>query len=348
MIHAPILYYNEEAERYLNELASHIKFSQLFVLTDENTSRYCLPLCETFLGHQTFTEIQIKSGESNKTLNSCSLIWSSLTQHKADRNALVLLLGGGVLTDMGAFAASCYKRGIRFINIPTTLLAMVDASTGSKTGIDFEGLKNHIGLFSSPLATLVHQAFLPTLDQREFKSGVCEMLKHGLIANALHWKNLVAHLEHPEPFIADSVNIKIAVVSEDPTEQGMRKILNFGHTFGHAIETSFLNSSAPLLHGEAIAAGIILESYLSSAYGSLGEKDNELIAKTLVNYYMLPQLSQTIQEEVIALMAHDKKNHKAEINFVALTEIGRAIYDVNYSDEALRQAFDYYNRITYR
>ena len=348
MIHAPVLFYQVEAESYLGSLDSIAEYSQLFVLTDENTHAHCLPLLNRFLADQTYIEIQIPSGEVNKTISSCTYIWSQLTAHQADRSALVLLLGGGVLTDMGAFAASCYKRGLRFVNIPTTLLAMVDASTGSKTGIDFEGLKNHIGLFSSPLATLIHQDFLRTLDLRQFKSGVCEMFKHGLIASASHWQLLKTHIEHPEQLIAESVALKVKIVSQDPTEKGLRKILNFGHTLGHALETYFLNTENPLLHGEAIAAGILLESFLSAHYGSLSNAELDDISSTLNSYYTLPQLSRETQEAVVLLMRHDKKNHKDAVNFVALAKIGEAKYDITYTDEALQEAFDFYNTLTYR
>ena len=348
MIQEPVLFYNKNAEAYLGSLDTQINFSQLFVLTDENTNTHCLPLLIEWLGHSHFIEIQIHSGEEHKTIYSCTSIWQQLTAHKADRKALLLLLGGGVLTDMGAFAASCYKRGVQFLNIPTTLLAMVDASTGSKTGIDFDGLKNHIGLFSSPIATLIHQDFLKTLDQRQFKSGVCEMFKHGLIANASHWKSLVSNLNEPEKLVSDSVSIKIKIVTQDPTEKGLRKILNFGHTLGHAIETHFLGTSAILLHGEAIAAGIILESYLSSSFGELSAKALEEITHTINGYYRLPSFSKNYQQAIYGLMKHDKKNHKDAVNFVALTKIGEATYDANYTDQAIDQAFDFYNTLTYR
>lgn len=348
MIQEPILFYNKDAESYLGSLEAQRDFSQLFVITDENTNEHCLPLLTEWLGHKQFIEIQIRSGEEYKTISSCASIWQELTSHKADRKALILLLGGGVLTDMGAFAASCYKRGVQFLNIPTTLLAMVDASTGSKTGIDFDGLKNHIGLFSSPIATLIHQDFLKTLDQRQFKSGVCEMFKHGLIANADHWKSLISRVHEPEKLISDSVSIKINIVTQDPTEKGMRKILNFGHTLGHAIETHFLGSSGALLHGEAIAAGIILESFLSSNFGELSAIALEEIAHTLNEYYHLPSLSRSEQEAICGLIKHDKKNHKDTVNFVALTKIGEAVYDATYTDQAIDQAFVFYNALTYR
>lgn len=348
MIQPPELYFNAAAQSYLNNLNEQLRFSKLFVLTDTNTSTHCLPAFKEQLGHSDFTEITCEAGELNKNIQTCSKIWSVLTAHKADRNALIVLLGGGVLTDMGAFAASCYKRGIRFLNIPTTLLAMVDASTGSKTGIDFEGLKNHIGLFSSPVATLVDHQYLKTLDQRNLKSGVAEMFKHGLIYNREHWKNLLEQQSKPESLIADSVAIKIEIVNQDPTEKGLRKILNFGHTLGNAIETHFLETSQPLLHGEAIALGMILEAYLSHAYGSLAKEELTEITATLSSFYDLPELTAADRKAIVPLLQHDKKNTSNAIQFVGLKQIGEALYDVQYSSEAINDSFDYYEGITCR
>jgi len=348
MIQPPELYFNAAAQSYLNDLKERVSFSKLFVLTDTNTSNKCLPTFKKHLGHSDFVEITCEAGELHKNLQSCSTIWSTLTAHKADRNALMVLLGGGVLTDMGAFAASCYKRGIRFLNIPTTLLAMVDASTGSKTGIDFEGLKNHIGLFSSPVATLVDQHYLNTLDQRNIKSGVAEMFKHGLIYNIDHWRNLTENHSKPERLIEDSVAIKIEIVTQDPTEKGLRKILNFGHTLGHAIETHFLETSEQLLHGEAITLGMILEAYLSHANGSLAKNELDEITKLLCAYYELPKLTVADRKAIIPLLQHDKKNSANTIQFVGLKRIGEAIYDVQYSAKAIDEAFDFYDRSTCR
>ena len=348
MIQPPELYFNAKAQSYLNHLNERLSFSKLFVLTDTNTSTKCLPALKELLGHSDFIEITCEAGELHKNIKTCSAIWSTLTEHKADRNALLVLLGGGVLTDMGAFAASCYKRGIRFLNIPTTLLAMVDASTGSKTGIDFEGLKNHIGLFSSPVATLIDQQFLKTLDQRNLKSGVAEMFKHGLIYNREHWKSLKEQHLNPEILIADSVAIKIDIVNQDPTERGLRKILNFGHTLGHAIETHFLETPQPLLHGEAIALGMILEAYLSHTCGSLAKEELDEITTTLCTFYELPALSDADRKSIVPLLQHDKKNAANTVQFVGLKQIGEALYDVQYSAEAIDDGFDYYNGITCR
>lgn len=348
MIQPPELYFNATAQSYLNHLNERLSFSKLFVLTDTNTSNKCLPALKELLGHSDFIEITCEAGELHKNINTCSTIWSALTEHKADRNALLILLGGGVLTDMGAFAASCYKRGIRFLNIPTTLLAMVDASTGSKTGIDFEGLKNHIGLFSSPVATLIDQQFLKTLDQRNLKSGVAEMFKHGLIYNREHWKSLKEQHLNPEILIADSVAIKIDIVNQDPTERGLRKILNFGHTLGHAIETHFLETPQPLLHGEAIALGMILEAHLSHTCGSLAKEELDEITTTLCTFYELPALSDADRNSIVPLLQHDKKNSANTVQFVGLKQIGEALYDVQYSAEAIDDGFDYYNGITCR
>lgn len=224
---------------YIKELLASIEHSQLFLLGDENSKKYCYPLIKDHIEYHQV--IEVASGEKHKTLNSCNLIWNALTNATADRKALLINLGGGVITDMGGFCAGTYKRGIRFINIPTTLLSQVDASVGAKTGIDFNGYKNHIGLFCEAEAVLVNPLFHKTLPQEQMVSGYAEMLKHGLIADKKHWQDCLENgfEKFSNDLIQQSVKIKEKVVDADPTEKGLRKILNFGHTIGHAIETHF-------------------------------------------------------------------------------------------------------------
>ncbi|MEM6829454.1 MAG: 3-dehydroquinate synthase family protein, partial [Bacteroidota bacterium] len=229
----------------LDQLVEKWRPDKIAVLVDENTFEHCLPLVKV----EGTSIIQIESGESNKNLETCSHIWSHMTQHAFTRKSLLVNLGGGVIGDMGGFAASTYKRGIKFVNMPSTLLSQVDASIGGKLGIDFEGLKNHIGLFREPDHVIVYPGFLATLPQREMKSGFAEVIKHSLIADKTHWEYLKTTTFNDlnwNEMIPKSIAIKQEVVSKDPTEQGYRKVLNFGHTLGHAIESHFLNSETPL------------------------------------------------------------------------------------------------------
>ena len=249
---------SQEVKLIINELKPH----KIAILVDENTTKYCLPL----LNLKEISIIEIESGERNKTLKTCQQIWEFFTKLNFSRNSLMINLGGGVIGDMGGFAAAVYKRGIKFVNVPTTLLSQVDASVGGKLGIDFEGFKNHIGVFQTPYRVIIDTNFLTTLSEKEKKSGYAEVLKHALIKDKKYWEQLkkcsFEKLQWNE-IVAKSVAIKHEVVQEDPKENGLRKILNFGHTLGHAIESFCLNTKQPLLHGEAIAMGIILESYLS-------------------------------------------------------------------------------------
>jgi 3-dehydroquinate synthase len=297
-----------------------------------------------------FDTIVIPSGESNKTIATCELVWNRLTALNTDRKALVLNLGGGVVTDLGGFAVSCYKRGIDFINIPTTLLAMVDASTGGKTGVDFGVLKNHIGLFSEPIFTWVNSKFLQTLPEREYRSGASEMLKHGIIDSKAHFDAVSSNMKNLSRLIPDSVAIKQRIVAQDPTEKGLRKILNFGHTLGHAIESYYLHTNTQLVHGEAIAIGMQMEAYLSTIFCGLEETTCKLIIETFRNHYPNVTLDPATFEGIIDLMLQDKKNERGCIRFVGIKDFGEPIYDIEIDTSAIVNAFEYYNglnRTTY-
>ena len=309
-----------------------LDYSQIAILVDEITKRDCLPI---FLGANPQLNhaliIEIKSGEENKDISTCSFIWEQLTKTNFDRNSLLINLGGGVIGDMGGFAASTYKRGIDFIQIPTTLLAMVDASVGGKLGIDFKDLKNQIGLFNNPKAVLIYPNFLKTLPENQLKSGFAEVLKHALIADVDLWEKLK---EIPfkdlnwEEIIETSIQIKNSIVKDDPFEHGDRKKLNFGHTFGHAIESYYLEKGTPILHGEGVFMGIILETEISH----LSENDKNEIKNYILRNFALPYTPK--KYNLHKFLINDKKNKNSKINFSLLKSIGNCSIDnLFYSDE---------------
>ena len=305
------------------------KYSKIGILVDENTKEFCLPLLSKI---KKSIVIEIKSAEENKNIDSCNLIWEALSQNSFDRNSLLINLGGGVIGDMGGFCASTYKRGIDFIQIPTSLLAMVDASVGGKLGIDFNGLKNHVGLFSNPKSVIINPKFLETLAENELKSGFAEVVKHALITD----KNLWNHLKNSnlldldwEEIIENSVQIKNKIVMSDPKEKGERKKLNFGHTFGHAIESYYLQKGTPILHGEAIFMGIILESELSSL--SVSEKND--IKNYILSNFSLPYTPS--KSNLLNFLRNDKKNFEEKINFSLLEGIGNCTINNLFSEDEL-------------
>lgn len=328
----------------LSEFLASNSYSTIMVLVDENTKRHCYPLIKSTLPkHQL---IIIKSGEQEKTLITCEKIWFAMTQAKLDRHSLVINLGGGVIGDMGGFCASTYKRGIDFIQLPTTLLAQVDASVGGKLGIDFHGFKNHIGVFQIPKAVLIDPAFLKTLSPRELRSGFAEIAKHCLIADTNKWNEICRKDLDQQDFadlIAHSVAIKQQVVVADPTEKGLRKILNFGHTLGHAIETYFLGKEAlHLLHGEAIAAGMIAEAYLSFKRKLIDDVLLIQIEEFFFSIYGKINLLPSDFEAILKLTLQDKKNKSGEVRFSLLNGYGSCAYDVVVSKAEMRRALAYY------
>jgi len=319
-------------------------YSGLAVIVDENTKDHCYPLIkETLPSHDL---IEIRSGEEYKTIDTCTDIWQQITESALDRQALVINLGGGVIGDMGGFCAAAYKRGISFINIPTTLLAMVDASIGGKLGIDFKHFKNHIGFFQEPDHVFVDAEFLKTLDPRELRSGFAEVIKHSLIADASYWPNFAGnnvdnqdwqkHIEH-------SIEVKEAVVESDPTEKGYRKILNFGHTVGHAVESYFLNiPGKKILHGEAVAIGMICESRLSVQLTGLKESDLTMITDYILKVFGKVEITKEDIEEIVLLCQQDKKNEKGKIRFSLLESLGKATFDIDVKPDLIRNSLEEY------
>jgi 3-dehydroquinate synthase len=327
-------------------------YSQLIVLTDDNTKQHCWPILQKELDQWPLAPINITPGEQHKTIPTCQHIWSAMFDLKVDRNALFINLGGGVIGDMGGFCASTYKRGIDFIQIPTTLLSQVDASIGGKLGIDFMQVKNSVGLFRDPQAVFIAPQFLKTLSQREVRSGFAEIIKHSLIADARQWEQIQA-ITTLQPvdwsdIIPQSLMIKKDIVEADPFEKGLRKALNFGHTVGHAIESHALESAQPLLHGEAIAVGMICESYLSRLYLSLSEKDLEAIADYIYRLYQPRAVDTKDYDTYLALMANDKKNEGKAINFTLLQAPGKAEVNQTCTEKEIRDSLDFFNTICNR
>jgi len=323
----------------LNKYLVGYSFSRIGVLVDENTRSFCLPIISDLVEHATIVEIS--SGEKHKNLETCQEIWDQLTEAFFDRHALLINLGGGVIGDMGGFCAATYKRGISFVNIPTTLLAQVDASVGGKLGIDFKGYKNHIGVFREPDHVLIDPVFLNTLPQRELRSGFAEVVKHALIADGSYWPKIsrqtfleqdwTSHIKH-------SIKIKKQVVKEDPTEKGLRKILNFGHTLGHAVESYYLNQQdRNLLHGEAIAAGMIMESYLSGMILKMKEEEVNEIQNYICSVFDKIIFSEKDIQPIINLSIQDKKNEKGIVNFSLLKNIGEATYNIPVSRSQMEE-----------
>lgn len=339
------VYFQQQGRDVLKDLLAKNLHSKYIILCDENTYIHCVPEILRVFDSFHFEIIVIPSGEQNKSLESCGVVWNRLTELNADRKSLLINIGGGVLTDLGGFVASCYKRGIDFIHIPTTLLSMVDASTGGKTGVDFGSFKNQIGTFSNPLFTWVNPIFLNTLDSRQIRSGSCEMIKHGLIKEKNHFFEVIQHMDSLGTFIESSIKIKQEVVKEDPKEEGVRKILNFGHTLGHALESYYLGSSKELLHGEAIAAGMIMEGYLSSIKCGLSLNEMKIIQEALLTYFPYQSIKSEDVENIISLTLQDKKNMRNKVLFVGLSTIGSATYDIELTHDDAKEAIAYYRNL---
>jgi 3-dehydroquinate synthase len=333
----------------LNEMLPEYNNSGIFVLVDENTSKLCLPLLiEKCPAVENSGIIIIPSGETNKTVASVELLWRNLIAGNAVRNSLLICLGGGVISDIGGFAAASFKRGMDFIHIPTTLLSMVDAAIGGKTGVNLDSIKNQIGLFALPKAVFIFSEFLKTLPDRQKLSGYAEMIKHAMIDSEAHFNKLI-RLNSPnkvcnEVDILESAAVKLRIVEADPTEKGIRKALNFGHTLGHAIESfSHKHDPDPLLHGEAIAIGLICESFISMRLLGLTEDDLRRMS-SLVNWHFPHyRFSHGSANELFELMNHDKKNlEKSQLNFSLLGKIGEPVLDVVPGEKLIRESLHFY------
>lgn len=321
------------------------KTSKVFILTDENVAQFWLPEIEYWLNCKNAVEIVIKAGERHKNLQTVQRIWKTLMKHHADRNALLINLGGGVVTDMGGFAASTYKRGIKFVNVPTTLLAMVDAAIGGKTGIDFGGGKNQIGTFAEAEEVIIDPVFLETLPQREICSGLAEMLKYGFVADP----NLLnVNLENYQQYITRCGENKREIVMQDPTEKGLRKVLNFGHTLGHAIESHCLTTDYPLLHGESVALGMLGALWLSVKQLGLDEKVLQNFEKQLPMLLSETEtsFSESDIESILGYLVHDKKNKDEKPQFVLLEAVGKPVWDVEIEPNLVKSSLQYLIKVS--
>lgn len=334
-------------ERDLVNAIAECEHDKIFILTDQTTHDMCLPKLQNFLCLKGAQSIVIKAGDTNKTLDSLAEVWTALSQGGATRHSLMINLGGGMVTDLGGFAASTFKRGIDFINIPTTLLAIVDASVGGKTGINFGGLKNEIGVFSDSKFVIINTQFLDTLDHDNICSGYAEMLKHGLISDNKHWAELVGfNLAQPDlaqlqRMVAESIKVKERIVTEDPHEHGIRKALNLGHTVGHALESFAMKHGRPVLHGYAVAYGMVCELYLSARKtGFPTDKMHQTVRFILDHYGRLPYTCDDYPE-LLELMRHDKKNTSGIINFTLLGGIGDIRINQTATKEEIEEALDF-------
>jgi 3-dehydroquinate synthase len=341
-----------ELENELGKILSRYPANKIFLATEQNCDKFCVPLISNTPGFDQFKKIVIPSGEENKKLSSVEKIWFFLSQNGADRKSLVVNLGGGMLTDLGSFAASTIKRGMDFVNIPTTLLAQVDASVGGKTGFNFNGLKNEIGVINQPDTVLIDTRFLKTIDKPNFISGYAEMIKHGLIDSPEHLEEVrnfdLNNIDYEllREIIARSVAIKDLFVFRDPNERNIRKALNFGHTIGHAFESSALELGHPILHGFAIAYGMIAELYLSHKVCNLPLAIFNELSDWIINIYGKFTIEEDQFESFYQLMTHDKKNEGARVNFTLIPSIGEVAINQNCDKKLIFEALKYYKSLT--
>ena len=341
------VHFQDKGYNLLSNLIAKNNYSTLFILVDENTFKYCYPkFIPNLQTDKRIEVIEIESGEINKNLETCIGVWNAITELGGDRNSLIITLGGGVITDLGGFVASCFKRGIDFVNIPTTLLSMVDASVGGKTGVDLGVLKNQIGLFANPEMVLVDTAYLTTLSDREIKSGTAEVIKYGITYDVTLFNEIKNNKDLKiEDLIFRSIEIKNEVVLKDPKEQNIRKILNFGHTLGHAIESFYLESEdkKSLTHGEAIAIGMVCECFISAKLlGFQTEKVKEVKDLVLSIYSKIALLTDDFTG-IMELLKHDKKNVNGQVNFVLLKDFEDYKLDCKVQEDLIIDSMEFYN-----
>ena len=337
------IHIDESLTQFSQFLEGH-EYSQIIVLTDVNCDEHCFPVLLDHIPENSNMEVlTITAGESSKSLEACEAIWQNLLDLEVDRNALMINLGGGMITDLGGLIATTWKRGIDFIHVPTSLLGMVDASIGGKTGINFNGVKNIIGSFTEPKRVFISKTFLNTLPEREYISGFAEVLKYGLVTNADLW-NKLKELKHTDvdDYLEETTRVKIGIVEEDHFEEGRRKILNFGHTIGHGIESYCLSQDCEVLHGEAVAAGMICESYMSMKLNDLTEEEYKEIKETIQGHFEKIPLETEDIEPILEYMRNDKKNDSDEFQFSLINEIGSCDIHQPASVEDIQEALQNY------
>jgi 3-dehydroquinate synthase len=340
----------------LNNWLKEKNYSSLFIVTDLNVYDHCLSIIQQNVpALAKAAVIPILPGESHKTTISVQIIWQMLIEHEADKKALLINLGGGLITDMGGFAAATYKRGIDFINVPTTLLAMIDASIGGKTGVDFDNIKNAVGVIKNPEAVFVHSAFLHTLPHDQLVSGLAEMIKHGLIAGEdlllplLMFSSTILGELTTIPanaatvnIMSESIGVKLNIVSKDPEEKNIRKQLNFGHTFGHALESWLLQKQQPVLHGICVAAGMIVALQLSEKLAGLDAIEKEKLVGHIKHLFPPILFREDDIDYIIGFMKQDKKNSSGEIRFVLMKEPGVMLVDQLVNEDEIKEGLKYY------
>ncbi len=348
----PNIIFSANITKSLDEAVAAIAHDRTFILTDETTAKLCRPLVESCAALNEATDIVIGATDTHKTLETLAGVWKALGDGGASRHSLLICLGGGMVTDLGGFAAATFKRGMACINIPTTLLSMVDAAVGGKTGINFNGLKNEIGAFSDPRAVIVSTDFLRTLDSENLRSGYAEMLKHGLISNQKAWADLLTFdLEKPDfallqGRVEESIAVKEKIVTEDPHEHGIRKALNLGHTVGHAFESFALEEERPVLHGYAVAWGLVCELYLSCIKCGFPQKKMRQTLAFVKAHYGSFVFTCDHYERLLAFMLHDKKNEGGIINFTLLGEVGDIRLNQSATKEEIFEMLDFFREGT--
>lgn len=341
------IHFEEKGYNELSNLITNNNYSSVFILVDTNTLEHCYPRFMQLLGTDKPIEvIQIEAGEIHKNIETCVGVWNVMTELGADRKSLLITLGGGVITDLGGFVASTFKRGIDFINIPTTLLSMVDASVGGKTGVDLGVLKNQVGVFANPKLIVIDPDYLHTVTPREIRSGSAEIIKYGMTHDIRLFNEIKSN---PNVNIVDlihrSIEIKNEVVLEDPKEQGVRKVLNWGHTIGHAVESYFLESEhkEALTHGEAITIGMICEAYISHKELDFSEEKMLDIKKNLQQIFGIAPITKSDYASILEYLIHDKKNVGGNINFVLLNDYEDFKLNCTTTQEIIVESLEFYN-----
>jgi 3-dehydroquinate synthase len=342
------IFFTRKIEDQLSAIIAQYRAGDVFLVLEENVEQFCLPVIQRLISEKGIEKISILAGEQNKGINSVVEIWKFLSANGADRKSLLVNFGGGMLTDLAGFAASTFKRGIDFVNIPTTLLSQVDASVGGKTGINHSGLKNEVGTFREPRAVLINVDFLKTLDRENFLSGFAEMIKHGLIKSPEHVTELrkfdIANVDYDklESLIRHSVDIKKHVVEVDPTEKGIRKVLNFGHTVGHAFESLAMEQNRPIHHGFAVAYGMMVELFLSVKKCNFPENKYFELTRWLIGIYGKFEISQTDFDRLYQFMTHDKKNDAGRVNFTLIPRVGDFLINQEHLKDEIFEALEVY------
>jgi len=342
------LIYQEESFQQLASRLKELSYSTAFIIADSNTATHCVPLLDNVISNYNIKVIT--HGEQNKTMHQCGITWSHLIENGADRKSVILNVGGGMICDFGGFVASCFQRGIRFINIPTSLLAMTDAAIGGKTGVDFQGYKNYVGVFSSPEFVWINTTFLNTLPVEEIKNGLTEIVKHAIIGSVDLWQVLenLAYVDNINwnALLELSIPVKLNIIQQDPYEKGLRKVLNFGHTIGHALESYFLNTVSPLSHGQAVALGMLAESKMALDANELSTADFEKINTLIFRLLEPPQVEIPSFEELKPWMMRDKKNISQTLSFSLPRGIGSCQWGLGGLDPA--PAIEWLRKISFR